>query len=72
MLTLPNPTAPERAAEDARLAAAAVGGDRQALNALIERHADFAYNVALRMLARVPDARDAMGQGPRCRVWRRP
>jgi DNA-directed RNA polymerase specialized sigma24 family protein len=45
--------------EDRTLVAQAASGDRDALQALVERHQTWIYNIALRMLAHPQDAEDA-------------
>ena len=45
--------------KDAQLVERAVGGDRSALDALIRRHDDFVYNLALKVLGSPADAADA-------------
>src|SRR2546427_10239401 len=46
-------------AEDHALVARAQSGDRDALEALIQRHQAWIYNIAVRMLAHPQDAEDA-------------
>ena len=48
----------ERDAVDASLVQAAVKGDKGALEDLIERHQDWIYNIALRMVGHTQDAED--------------
>jgi len=45
--------------EDKRLIRRAIGGDAEALEALVQRHQAWVYNVAVRMLAHPQDAEDA-------------
>jgi RNA polymerase sigma-70 factor (ECF subfamily) len=44
--------------DDSQLAAAAVGGDREAFRRLVERHYDTIYRVALRYMGSAADAED--------------
>jgi len=55
-----SPTPEADAASDAQLLAAHVAGDERAFSALMERHADRLWSVALRVMSKPEDAADAL------------